>query len=130
MLVQILTLLCCIELLPPTAALREVMAVAGVRQNTPILCETTQGVFEEGGFMEESPFWIVNGSVYGLLQVPRDFMICCDLNSLTVPVPQTEMDGYTFQCVEINHQNKTLNFPGEGTVLRVQSVELNHGTCM
>ena len=130
MLVQIIALLCCIEVLPPTVALREDMAVAGVRQNIVILCGTNQGVFEDGRFLEESPFWIVNGSVYGLLHIPRDFMVCCDLNSLTIPVPQTEMDGYTFQCVNINHQNNTLSIPGEVTVLRVQTIELDNGTCM
>ena len=129
MLVQILALLYCIEVLPPlTVALREVMGVAGVRQNIQIYCGTNQGVLEDG--MEQSPFWIVNGSVYGLLHIPRDFMVCCDLNSLTIPVPQTEMDGYTFQCVYINHQNNTLSIPGEVTVLHILTIELDNGTCM
>lgn len=34
-------------------------------------------------------FWIINGSVYGLLQVPGDFIACsqsCDLTSLIMTI--------------------------------------------
>ncbi len=56
-------------------------------------------------------FWMINASLYGLLQVPGDFIVCsetrCDLNSLTIPVVWSEMDGFTFQCVSINYRNNT-----------------------
>ena len=121
--------MCYSEVLPQTAALREVQAVAGLMQNIQITCRSNLGT-EDGQFMEGHLYWIVNGSVYGLLHVPRDFVTCCDLNSLTIPVPQTEMDGYTFQCVEINYQNDTFDFPGEVRVLRVLTIEgLDNGMC-
>ena len=41
--------------------------------------------------------------------MPGDFIVCdeivCDLNTLTIPVVKGEMDGYTFQCVHIDHRN-------------------------
>ena len=56
-------------------------------------------------------FWIVNGSVYGLLHVPNEFVVCsevsCDLRSLVISVVQNEMDGYTFQCVSIDYNTNT-----------------------
>ena len=53
---------------------------------------------------------MINGSVYGLLQVPNEFVVCsesCDLDSLRIPVVQSEMDGYTFQCVGIDYNTNT-----------------------
>ena len=41
--------------------------------------------------------------------MPGDFIVCdeivCDLNTLTITVVKGEMDGYTFQCVHIDHRN-------------------------
>ena len=54
--------------------------------------------------------------------MPRDLTVCtggfCNLNTLTIPVVQSEMDGYTFQCVNIDYQNNT-QYLGELTVLEV-----------
>ena len=64
---------------------------------------------------------MVNGSVYGLLQVPRDYVVCsevCDLHTLTIPVAQREMDGYSFQCVGIDYATNTVSL-GDETVLNV-----------
>ena len=33
--------------------------------------------------------------------------VSCDLSSLTIPVVQSEMDGYTFQCVGIDYNTNT-----------------------
>ena len=70
-------------------------------------------------------FWIINGSVYGLLHVPNEFVVCsevsCDLSSLTIPVVQSEMDGYTFQCVGIDYNTNTHHL-GRQTVLSVTTL--------
>ena len=78
--------------------------------------------FGEEGVDFGNVFWIINGSVYGLLQVPVDFSVCssesCDLNSLAIPVPKSEMNGTTIQCVGIDYHNNTL-YLGGVTVLEV-----------
>ena len=89
--------------------------LAGVLQNTDITCS----LMLHG---EESVFWIINGSVYGLFQIPGDFVVCridsCKLDVLTIPVAQSEMDGITFQCVGIDYHNNT-QYLGGVTVLEV-----------
>ena len=78
--------------------------MAGVDQNVEVTCSSaaTQG---------SEAFWIINGSVYGLLQVPSGFILCgesiCDPNTLTIPVLRSEMNGFTFQCVIIDYLNNT-----------------------
>ena len=88
---------------------------AGVLQNIDITCS----LLLHG---EDSVFWMINGSVYGLLQIPGDFVVCrsdsCELDVLTIPVAQNEMDGYTFQCVGIDYHSNTHNLGGV-TVLEV-----------
>ena len=78
-------------------------AVAGLLQNIEIQCLIPTS----------KSFWIVNDDVYGLLQVPRDFVVCseetCDLLTLQIPVAQEEMNGSTFQCVSIDYHNNSLN---------------------
>ena len=68
---------------------------------------------------------MINGSVYGLLHVPNEFVVCseigCDLSSLTIPVVQSEMDGYTFQCVDIDYNTNTYNL-GRQTELSVITI--------
>ena len=67
----------------------------------------------------------MNGSVYGPLHVPREFVVCggtaCNLHSLTIPVTQREMDGYTFQCVSVDYNTDILHL-GEVTVLHVTTL--------
>ena len=79
-----------------------IQGISGVDTNVDINC------IEEFSF---APFWIVNGSVYGLLHVPNEFVVCseisCNPNSLRIPVAQNEMDGYTFQCVGIDYNTNT-----------------------
>ena len=65
-------------------------------------------------------FWLVNGMLYGLLQVPLDFKVCCSLKSLRIPVALQEMDGYRFQCAHIDYQTNTV-YLGEVTVLDITS---------
>ena len=77
--------------------------VSGLSRNVNILClDNNQAA---------TVFWIINGSVYGLLQVPDEFILCkeetCDLKDLTISVLQSEMDGYTFQCVGIDYNTNT-----------------------
>ena len=47
--------------------------------------------------------------------------IVCDLNTLTITVVKGEMDGYTFQCVHIDHRNNIL-YLGDITELEVDSL--------
>ena len=68
---------------------------------------------------------MINGSVYGLLQVPNEFVVCsesCDLDSLRIPVVQSEMDGYTFQCVGIDYNTSTHHL---GTQTELSVITLN-----
>ena len=90
---------------------------AGLLQHIDITCSLVPNSQEEAGV-----FWMINGSVYGLLHIPGDFVVCrsdsCELDVLTIPVAQSEMDGYTFQCVGIDYHTKTLDL-GRTTVLEV-----------
>ena len=100
----------------------EISAVSGVSINININCFTIDD--EELPF-STSPFWMINGSVYGLLQVPIQFVVCseisCNLRSLRIPVVQSEMDGYTFQCVGIDYNTNTLHL-GRQTELSVTTL--------
>ena len=92
---------------------------AGLQQNIDISCSLS----------DSEVFWIVNGSVYGALQVPREFVVCgarCNLRSLTIPVAQREMDGFTFQCVGIDYHDNSTRL-GEITVLNVTPLEGHNG---
>ena len=95
-------------------------AVSGFLQNIEIQCLIPNS----------NPFWIINGDVYGLLQVPRDFVVCgeeiCNLLTLKIPVAQEEMNGSTFQCISIDYHSNTFNL-GFLNVLVVTTVpyELN-----
>jgi hypothetical protein len=95
------------------------MVVAGVSRNVDILCNPENS---------DSHYWMINGSVYGLLHVPRDFLVCssvsCDLNTLTIPVIRSEMNGLTFQCFSIDYQNNMLHLQGV-TVLTVYTLPTN-----
>ena len=100
----------------------EISAVSGVSINININCFTIDD--EELPF-STSPFWMINGSVYGLLQVPIQFVVCseisCNLRSLRIPVVQSEMDGYTFQCVGIDYNTNT-HYLGRQTELSVTTL--------
>lgn len=91
---------------------------AGVSdQNIAVPC------FDESSqTLSGSIFWIINGSVYGSLHVPREFVVCtevCDLRTLVVPVVQQDMDGYTFQCVSIDYRGNMLHL---GSVKELQAL--------
>ena len=90
---------------------------AGLLQHIDITCSLAHNGPEEASY-----FWMINGSVYGLLHIPGDFVVCrsdsCELDVLTIPAAQSEMDGYTFQCVGIDYHKKTLDL-GRITVLEV-----------
>ena len=76
--------------------------MAGITTDEEFVCSIDNTVHD---------FWMINGFVYGLLQVPNEFVVCsevsCDLNTLRIPVVQSEMDGYTFQCVGIDYNTST-----------------------
>ena len=85
------------------------------------MCAPRHPLLSQEGLDDENVIWIINGSVYGLLQVPPDFTLECSesrCDSLRIPVLQTRMDGYTFQCVHIYYKNNTL-YLSEVTALNV-----------
>ena len=95
----VIQLLCCTG-----QAWTQIAETAGLSTNIQIQCNNRHD--SNTGHL----FWIVNGSVYGLLHVPNEFVVCsesCDLNSLIITVVQSEMDGYTFQCVGIDYNTNT-----------------------
>ena len=77
------------------------------------------------GKVLSSIFWMINGSVYGLLHVPKEFVVCsetnCNLYDLRIPAVQSEMDGYTFQCVGIDYNTNTHHL-GRQTELSVTTL--------
>ena len=92
-----------------------VTGIAGITVNTDIRCSNAHD------------FWMINGSVYGLLHVPNEFVVCseiCALDTLRIPVVQSEMDGYTFQCVGI-HYNTNTHHLGRQTELSVITLPQN-----
>ena len=88
------------EVWAQTAGIQE---ISGISANVDIPCLNSDP--------DANVFWIINGSVYGLLQIPDEFILCkeetCNLNDLTISVVQSEMDGYTFQCVSIDYNTNT-----------------------
>ena len=78
-------------------------AVAGVSTNIVINCDHN---------IKDVYIWVINDLVYGALQVPMEYTVCgsgnCDLSTLTIPVPLSEMDGTTFQCVSIDYHTNTI----------------------
>ena len=83
--------------------MEEIQEIGGISYNVDIPCLNSDP--------DASVFWIINGSVYGLLQIPDEYILCkveaCDLNDITVSVVQNGMDGYTFQCVSIDYNTNT-----------------------
>ena len=84
--------------------------VSGVSTNFNIYCSIHEDI---------ATFWMINGSLYGLLHAPNEFEVCgesryrennyyyCNRHSLRIPVVQSKMDGYTFQCVGIDYNTNT-----------------------
>ena len=105
-----------------------ITAVSGVTTNINIICSIEE---------ETETFWMINGSLYGLLHAPNEFEVChertegnikgnCDLSSLRIQVVQSEMDGYTFQCVGIDYNTNThhLGTQTELSVITLTSSEV------
>ena len=71
----------------------------------------------------EGHFWIINDSVFGLLNVPREYSVCnidrCDLSDLLIPLVLREMNNSRFQCVTIGYNLMSLEYLGRLTVLTV-----------
>ena len=101
-----------------------ITAVAGVDLDVSLQC-SIEGLSFTG---HDLPYWMINGSVYGLLHVTQEFEVCsgtsCDLSILKIPTIQRELDGFTFQCFHINyHQNRVMS--GRTTVLEVLTLPFN-----
>ena len=100
-----------------------ISGVSGVSTNINIIC------LNNDGEITSPTVWMINGSVYGLLHVPNELLVCssksiesnCDLSTLEIPVVQSEMDGYTFQCVGIDYNTNTHHL-GRQTELSVTTL--------
>jgi hypothetical protein len=108
-----------------TSRREHLTTIAGVSQDVGIPCNSEEDVQESfGGGVS----WIINGSVYGLLHVPKEFIVCssesCDLTTLTIPVIQSEMNGLMLQCVVVDYLNSILHL-GDVTVITVHSLPSN-----
>ncbi len=71
-----------------------------------------------GGCNESRPFWIINEALYGLLQVPREYRVPLTQPELVIPALRKDMNGSTFQCARIDHQNNMVNY-GRITLLKI-----------
>ncbi len=78
--------------------------------NVPITC---------GGHItvESRQFWIINEALYGLLQVPREYRVLTS-KALVIPTLRRDMNGSTFQCARIDHQNNRVHY-GTRTQLKI-----------
>ncbi len=63
-------------------------------------------------------FWIINEALYGLLQVPREYRVSLTHQELVIPVLRRDMNGSTFQCARIDHQNNMVHY-GRRTQLKI-----------
>ena len=116
-------LLCCTKVwtqTPPKMKHRH--GIAGLSTNMEMQCSIARDYALRGRDLSGyGVFWMINGSVYGSLQVTREFIVCdevCDHSTLKIPVVQRNMDGYTFQCVTVDYNTNT-HYLGEITVLNV-----------
>ncbi len=72
-----------------------------------------------GGFTGGSrQFWIINEALYGLLQVPREYIVSLLYQELVIPATRRDMNGSTFQCARIDHQNNTVHY-GRRILLKI-----------
>ncbi len=63
-------------------------------------------------------FWIINEALYGLLQVPREYRVSLTQQELVIPALSRDMNGFTFQCARIDHQNNMVHY-GRTTQLNI-----------
>ena len=96
-------------------------AFAGVSQNLGISCTSEETTIPEGAAV----FWIINGSVYGILQVPPDYEVCSSEDCLMILTVTNEMNGSTFQCVTIDYHSNTEYL---GVVTELTVIALPNGT--
>ncbi len=67
---------------------------------------------------ESRQFWIINEALYGFLQVPREYRVSLTQQELVIPALRRDMNGSTFQCVRIDHQNNIIHY-GMETQLKI-----------
>ena len=96
-------------------------AFAGVSQNLGISCTNEETTIPEGAAV----FWIINGSVYGILQVPPDYEACSSEDCLIILTVTNEMNGSTFQCVATDYHS---NIQYLGVVTKLTVIALPNGT--
>ena len=83
--------------------------------NVPIECDLS--------IERSAPFWRINENVYDLFHVPIYFRVD-SFSFLTIPMINLSFDGYTFQCILINHMTDPVTeVPGRITQLSVRECE-------
>ncbi len=68
--------------------------------------------------VESRQFWIINEALYGLLQVPREYRVSLTQQELVIPALRRDMNGSTFQCARIDHQNNVVHYENR-TLLKI-----------
>ena len=90
-------------------------AVAGFSTNIP--CDF--------GRQEEAPFWIINGTVYELFSIPRNFPfipVVDSFSTLHIPFVYLALNGITFQCITFDERGADV---GELARLTVEDPSMN-----
>ena len=95
------------------------MAVEGLSTNIIIPCNLQ---------LDVAPFWIVNGSVYELFNIPLSLPYVIPVvdrfTGLTIPVVTLDLDEIIFQCATFNENGRTIL--GGGIRLRVHPGTLSY----
>ncbi len=98
--IAITLVLCCISEVWTQDNIQE---ATEVDTNVLIIC----GGSIIGGYR---PFWIINEELFGLLQVPREYKVSLTQQELVIPALRRDMNGSTFQCARIDHQNNIIHY--------------------
>lgn len=102
----------------PSQQQTEQQAVAGISTNINIECNL--------GRKNETPFWIIDGTVYELFSIPTTFLpdvspavipVVESYSGLTIPLATVELDETTFQCAIFSDSGVVMG--SDNTVLRI-----------
>ncbi len=69
-------------------------------------------------------FWIIDEAFYGMLQIPRQYRVSRN-QELVIPALRRDMNGSTFQCARIDHQNDVVHY-GRTTQLKIIILPFEH----
>ncbi len=92
-----------------------ILEVTEVDTNVVITC---------GDDIKPRSFWIIDEAFYGMLQVPREYRVSLN-QELVIPALRRDMNGSTFQCARIDHQNNMVHY-GRRTLLKIIILPFEH----